>query len=277
MTLHIKGIYSLIGLFALSSGVFASETATTVSTSMPGKIYIGVFGGTGSSNSFNVAQYGTAFYTEAAGGPLAVNAFGSAGSSSTSFFGAQVGYQAPDVQLIPSATWALAPAIELEGYSTNQTSFDASLNNNTDRLPEHAFNVSYPMTRNVFLFNTVFTLDQPCLLLHPYIGLGIGGAIVRISGADATQVSPPEAGVNHYNSNTSDTDTAFAGQIKLGLSYDINSTVSLFAEYRWLYIAATQFTFGSTVYPAHPATSSWQVSLDPQRYNFGSVGVRVNL
>ncbi len=272
MKLHLKGISSTLFLFALTTSALASPAQ-----SMGGKLYAGVFGGGGSSNDFNGSQFGTAFYTEAAGGPVAVNAFGQINSHSASFFGAQLGYQAQEILLNPSSRWTLGPAGELEGYYMNSSSFNGEIINNTARLPEHDFLVSYPMNRTVFLANAVLSLKNPRYLFHPYVGFGIGSAIVRISGADATQVSPPEAGVNHYNSNASDTDSAFAGQIKVGLSYDINKSVSLFADYRWLYLSSTHFLFGSTVAAGHVETSAWQVKLDAQRYNLGDVGIRFNL
>jgi len=275
MKLHIS--YSIF-LFALTTSAFAShipiESATVTA---PGKFYIGVFGGGGSSNNFNGTQFGTAFFPDAAGGPLAVNAFGRLSSQSAAFFGAQLGYQAQEILLNPCSHWTLGPAAELEGYSMNNSSFHGDLINNTARLPEHDFSVTYPMSRTVFLANAVMSFNHPCLLVHPYVGLGIGNAIIRISGADAAQISPPEVGINHYNTNTSDTNSTFAGQIKLGLSYDINKYVSLFADYRWLYLANTHFAFGSTVATGHVPTSSWQVKLDAQRYNLGDIGIRVNL
>lgn len=260
-------ISSSILLFALAPLAFASQPA-------PEKFYLGVFGGGGSSNNFNAKQFGTAFYTELAGGPLAVNAFGQVDNHTVAFFGVQLGHQIQEICL--SSQWMLGLAAELEGYFTNKSSFDGDLSNDTARLPEHDFAVSYPMRRDVFLGNAILNFNNSCLLVSPYIGFGIGGAIIRISDADATQVRPPEAGVNHYNSNSSDTSPTFAGQLKLGLNYDITNCISLFAEYRWLYLASTSYVFGSTVYPAHVATSPWQVKLDAQRYNLGSVGVKFN-
>lgn len=266
-------ISSSIFLFALTTTAFASAPMEPTS----GKVYVGVFGGWGSSNNFDISQYGTAFYPEASGGPLAVNAFGRLNSQSAPFFGVQLGYQAPAILLTPCSPWTLGPAAELEGYSMSNRSFSGDLSNDTARLPEHDFLVTYPMSRTVFLANAILNFNNPCVLVHPYVGFGIGGAIIRISGADATQVSPAEVGVNHYNANTSDATSTFSGQIKLGLSYDINKYVSVFADYRWLYLANTHFVFGSTVSPGHPETSSWQVNMDPQKYNLGNVGVRFNL
>lgn len=266
-------ISSSILLLALATPTFASHAQEPCAE----KLYFGVFGGGGSSNSINTSQFGTAYYIEAQGGPLAVNAFGQLGSKSTGFFGAQIGYQARDVFLNYSPQWVLRPAAELEGYIMSKSTFNGDLINNTDRLPEHDFVVSYPMHRTVYLINAVLNFKNHHFPVTPYIGLGIGNAIVRISNASATQIDPPEAGFNHYNASTNATDSVFAGQIKLGLSYGINKYISIFADYRCLYLASSNFTFGSTVYPSHPETSSWQVILDAQRYNLGNIGIRFSL
>lgn len=267
-------ISAAIFLFALTTPAFASHGAIEAT---PEKLYFGIFGGGGSSNKINANQFGTAFFTEAAGGPLAVNALGQLGSESATFFGAQLGYQARGICINPCSHWSLGPTAELEWYAMGKRTFNGTLINNTDRIDEHDFIVSYPMHRNVFLANAVLSFNKPHLPIHPYIGLGIGNAIIRISSASSTQTNPPEAGFNHYNASTSYTTSVFAGQIKLGLSYDINRYFSVFADYRWLYLASSDFIFGSTVYPSHVATSSWQVTLDPQRYNLGNIGIRFSL
>lgn len=280
MTLHIMKKSLVVSIFfpILASAAFADHTKTVVTPPVitQGKFYIGGFGGGGSSNQFHVSQLGTAFYTEASGGPLAVNAFGHASDESAWLAGAQVGYRAQGVAL-PSTDWMLGPAIELEGFYLGHHSFNADLTNNTDRLDEHDFQVTYSMQRSVFLTNAVLSLDNPCILFHPYIGAGFGGALVNVTNANALQTAPPENGINHFNSNTRDIDPTFAGQVKVGLSYDINNYVTVFAEYRWLYLSSTHFLFGSTVYPTHVATSSWQVKMDPQQMNMGTAGIRFNL
>ncbi len=205
---------------------------------------------------------------------MAVDAFGELNNKSVLFFGAQLGYQAQEISLNSSSQWTLRPAIELEGYAMNKRSFKGNLNNDTARLPEHEFMVSYPIKNTVFLTNAVLNFNNEHFPVHPYIGFGIGNAIIRNAHATATQVNPPEVGINHYNANTSDTSSTFAGQIKLGLGYDMSKCVSFFAEYRWLYLASTDFVFGSTVYPSHVPTSSWRVNLGSQRYHLGDIGVR---
>lgn len=264
-------ITSTLLLFTLTIPAFASHITT------PKNLYVGLFGGGGSTSQFNANQYGTAYIVEASGGPLAVDAFGHLGGRSASFLGAQLGYPINGLNLSPSSRWTIMPAIELEGYAMSETTFQGDLINNTARVPEHDFKVSYPMSRNVFLGNAVLSFDHPSLLIQPYIGFGIGSALIRISGADATQISPPEAGINHYNGHADDTDSTFAGQIKIGLNYNINKNVSLFADYRWLYVGSTHFVFGSTIVTGHAATSSWEVIMDPQKSNLGNIGVRVNL
>ena len=274
-----KSFYSSVLFSVLANSAFAAPITSVKSPAInpPGNFYLGVFGGDGSSGQFHASQFGSAFFPEAAGGPLAVNAFGHTKSQSGWLAGAQVGYQARDILFNSSLDWRVTPAIELEGYYLGNRSFTGDLINNTTRVPEHDFVVTYPMKRSVFLTSAVLSLNNPCYLFHPYIGVGFGGAIVEISGADSTQVAPAEPGINHYNSNTSDTSPVFAGQVKAGLSYDFNEYVSLFAEYRWLYLSSTHFAFGSTDYPTHVATTNWQVKIDSQRYNMGVAGIRFNL
>lgn len=241
----------------------------------PGNIYVGIFGGGGSASNFHISQFGTAFYSEAEGGPLAVNAFGHSHSGSSNLWGAHVGYQWMEIRANSCSTWGLSPAVELEGYYLSKRTFKAhDVNNNTDRLPEHDFAVNYPTNTGVFLGNAVLNLNFPCSRFHPYVGLGIGSALTKVSHATATQVSPPEVGVNHFNSRSTDKSPTFAGQAKLGLNVDVCNSVSLFVEYRYLYLASTSYEFGSTVYANHVATSNWKVKMDPRHYNIGTLGLQ---
>ncbi len=188
----------------------------------PEKVYFGVFGGGGLSNHVDVNQYGTAFYTEANGGPLAVNAFGHTNSRDVGIVGGQVGYQWMEVFLNSlNSQWGLSPAAELEGYYVGKSSFTAhDINNDTTRLPEHDFLVTYPLSTGVFLTNAVLNFNSANYnRWHPYVGGGIGAAVLSISNADSLQVAPPEAGVNHYNSNPDDTVAAFAAQAKVGSEF----------------------------------------------------------
>jgi opacity protein-like surface antigen len=174
-----------------------------------------------------------------------------------------------------NSSWGLAPAIELEGFYLGKSSFTGhDINNNTTRLPEHDFLVNYPMTSGVFLANAILNLTPSQTRYHPYIAAGIGGAVLSIAHATATQTSPAEPGINHYNSNPNDTAATFAAQGKAGLSFDLTQHISLFAEYRGVYLANTSYSFGSTAYVGHPATSNWRVELGSQYYNTGVLGLR---
>lgn len=269
-------ISSSVFLCVFTTLTFAGDTSAESTASGAGKLYVGAFGGGGASNHFNGSHHATAFILEAAGGPLPVNAFGKLDSKNTAFLGAQLGYQAQNISLNSFSQWTLGPAFELEGYTMNRRSVNGEFIHNTPRIDEHDFLVSFPTRRTMLLANAILNFNNHCLSIHPYIGFGIGNAMVRISGADATQIEPAEAGVNHYNTNTSDTNATFAGQFKLGFSYDINKYLSFFADYRWLYLANSHFLFGSTAAPNHAPTSSWQVKLDAQQFHLGNIGLRFN-
>lgn len=242
------------------------------------KIYFSVFGGGGSSNHLSINQYGTAFFTE--NGPLAVNAFGQSNRRNVGFVGGNIGYLWKD-RLFNSFNnqASLSPAIELEGYSIGKSSLTGhDINNDTTRLPEHDFLNTYPMSAGVFLANIVLNFNVANYAkFQPYVGAGFGAAVLSISNANSLQTSPLEQGVNHYNSNPNDKSASFAAQSKVGLNFSFNEHLSIFAEYRWLYITNTHFLFGSTMYPTHVPTSSWTANLGDQYYNMGAGGIRVKI
>lgn len=267
---------SMIGiLLALTSTEANAGTMGPEVISLPGKVYFGVFGGAGAAEKVDISQYGTAFFTEALGGPLAVNAFGRTHSGTVGLVGGHVGFQWLNMASnFFNSQWSLIPAFELEGYYVGRNTFTGhEINNDTTRLPEHDFLVKYPTSTGAFLVNAVLSLDSGQSRFHPYIAGGIGAGVQSISKATALQVSPPELGVNHYNAHTNNSDSAFAAQGKAGLAFDLSRNFSIFAEYRGLYIADTSYTFGSTVYPGHAATSNWQVEMDSKYYNLGAVGI----
>lgn len=272
---------SALGLLcALSSANIHAGAMGPTQITMPGKAYIGVFGGGGTSNRVDISQYGTAFFPEILGGPLAVNSFGRTDSRDVGIVGGHVGYQWMELSLNPLGTqWSLSPAAELEGYYLGKSSFTGhDVSNNTVRLDEHDFLVTYPLSTGVFLANAILNFNPANYVRwHPYVGAGIGAAVLDISNADSLQVAPLEAGVNHYNANPSDTEATFAGQVKVGLNFDLSEHINIFAEYRGLYLADTTFIFGSTVYPAHAETNSWIANLGHQYYNLGAIGINFSI
>ncbi len=272
---------SLVGvLFALNGTEIHAGTMGPTQTSTVEKIYFGAFGGGGSSNQVNINQYGTVFFSEILGGPLAINSFGHTNSRNIDMVGGHVGYQWGDVFLNAFKNQAsISPAIELEGYYIGQSAFNGhAINNDMLRIEEHDFLLNYPLSTGVFLANTVLNLNLANYTrLTPFIGAGIGGAVLSVSHASSSQTSPLEENVNHYNSNPNNTTAAFAAQTKVGLNFAINKHLSVFGEYRWLYIGDTHFTFGSTNYLTHAPTSSWNTLLGAQYYNMGSGGIRFTI
>lgn len=289
--MKIKGMTSLGSvacmLFISTGTSVYGGTMGPESVAREGAVYLGAFAGGGAITSVSLYQQGTALYPYGAGtgyidnaGPLAVNATGTSKSTSAWFVGGHVGYRWPVLlSNYMGSNWAFAPASELEGYYMGGTTIQGDdLNNATARLVEHDFFVSYPLKTGVVLVNAVLNANHAALgKFHPYIGAGIGAAVISISGATSVQKSPSEPGINHYNSDPNDTSTAFAVQPKIGVTFDLSANTSLFVEYRFLYLAATNFTFGSTSYPTHVATTNWDVKLGAQYYNMGSAGIHFDL
>lgn len=271
-SLVMVGILSSLFTFKTQAGAMGPVTVDQ------GKAYVGVFGGGGASNTLDITQYGTAFVLESGGGPLAVDAFGRSNSPSVGLVGGQVGYQWSPILLSGfNSSGSISPAVELEGFYLGKGHFASpDLVNTSIRLTEHDFNVSYPMNTGVFVASSVLNFNPSQSKWHPFVALGIGGAVVSISNATSIQVQPAES-VNHYNRNPNDTISAFAGQAKAGIKYELSEHLNLFAEYRGVYITDTTFVFGSTVYPDHAATSPWLVKLGSQYYNTGTVGIQFSI
>lgn len=268
---------SILGLLStLNSATLQAGTMGPITTPATNHIYFGAFGGGGSSNHANLSQYGTAFFSEAEGGPLAVNGFGHTNRRQAGMVGGHIGYQWQNILLNAFSHQAsVSPVVELEGFYLEKSAFTGhEVSNDTARLPEHDFLATYPTSTGVFLANALLSLNATDnAKWHPYVSGGIGAAVLSVSNANALQLAPLEANINHYNSNPNDKTSTFAAQTKVGLNFDISERVSLFAEYRGLYIADTTLTFGSTVVPTHAATSSWSVHLGSQYYNVGAAGI----
>ncbi|QFY41990.1 hypothetical protein F6R98_04545 [Candidatus Methylospira mobilis] len=237
-------------------------------------LYLGIFGGGGNSNNNNFTQSGTALYGDAKGGPLVVNAQGAANSNSTGIGGLHIGYEwAGWMMGQEGARWGLLPSAEFEGYYLGTTQ-SGQLLNPTPRVPEHTFSDNFPVNAGVLLTNALFSLRTPYLdTIFPYVGAGVGAAIVSISGANSAQTNPAEPGINHFNSNPNASNWGFATQAKAGVRAEIVDHLSLFVEYRFLYISPTNYTFGTTVYPTHIATTPWNVNFGGMYYNMGAAGI----
>ncbi len=151
-----------------SAQAYAMYTKGPAVLPTPGRnVYVGVFGGGGSRSSSTVSQFGTAFFPEAVGGPMAIDATGSTSSGGVGFVGAHLGYE-----------WSygayLQPALEIEGFHLAGNQQRATLVNPTARLEEHAFDTTFPTRTTVLLANMVVGFRTPYQSITPYIGGGIG-------------------------------------------------------------------------------------------------------
>jgi opacity protein-like surface antigen len=161
--------------------------------------------------------------------------------------------------------------LEIEGYYVSSEKV-AILNNPTDRPFEHTFRDTFSLRMGVLLANWLLVWKNKSIV-SPYIGIGVGTAMMHIHDADSSQMDPVEAGINHFNSDPSDTDWVFATQGKAGLRFDFFKHMRLFAEYRFLYLTSSDYTFGSTKYPSHAATTKWKVHFDGICNNMWAVGI----
>lgn len=273
-----KKLFSaLLGLLSLNTmnSSLKGEEYCCSSECNDNRLYIGAFGGELFSNSkTKFIQTGTAFFSEALGGPLAVDARGHSRKHSSGFGGAQIGYEWKGSEC---SDWSLNRAAEVEAFFYRHT-HKAHLINPSERLPEHDFANRFPTNVGVYLVNGVLSLNN-CYWrdFSPYVGAGIGAANICIRKAKSLQVAPPEIGVNHFDSDRTDVTWAFAAQAKAGLRYNICDRFHIFAEYRFLYVDSSRFMFGSTISPGHAPTSTWNVDMKSICYNAYTVGIQFDL
>lgn len=240
--------------------------------------YLGVFGGGGANMDHSFQQRGTALYGPDKGGPLIVVAQSAADSDSAGFVGASFGYKGLTRRLgHENSSWRITPALEFEGYYLRSIE-TGGLKNPTDRLDvEHLFLDSFPMNTGVLLVNALLHFDTlNRIKFHPYVGGGVGTAILSITNATSTQLSPAEPGINHFNLNANASNWTFAAQAKAGLQYDVAEHWRIFAEYRFLFLAPTYYNFGSTQYPSHIPTTNWTVNFGSMFSNLGGAGIQYN-
>lgn len=261
----------LLTLISVSAN--ADTTTTPQVSSLSNSLYFGIFGGGGTFTTDSVEQSGVAYKAHT----LVVDANGTGSASSVGVLGGYVGYKWPALSLQRGSQWSLVPATEFEGYYLKGTQNANKLVNETELLPQHDFSTSYPMNNGVFLANAVLNFNHADSKVHPYVGAGLGTAIVSITGATSTQTTPDEPGVNHYNSDPDASDWTFAAQSKIGVRYDVSEHSNVFAEYRFLYLAPTYYTFGATQYPTHSATTDWDVNMGSMYYNMVTVGIQYDL
>jgi opacity protein-like surface antigen len=258
---------ALVSIFLTTQGI--AET---------GGYYVGIFGGGGSTSTTSVQQIGTAFYAP----PKPVDAQGMAPASATSMAGAHVGFEWDELTLGSNQSeWGLRPALEIEGFYLGNNPSATIVSPNTPGVPNHTFQATLPNNNGVFVANAVFAVKTPLSnSILPYAGAGVGGATMNISSATSEQLNPAEPGLNHFNTNPNASGSALAVNAKLGVRGEIVERLSLFAEYRYVYLGSTGYTFGqtqgagSTCCPTHVPTSNWNLNMGAQNYFLGVAGIQ---
>lgn len=269
-------IVGLCGIFSWSAAAVADVHSESDSTPLVG-VYTSVFGGGGSMMSgVDLVELATALYDTSLGGPIAVNAKGSSKSSAFWLVGGNIGFNWFTKPLNQTGI-NVSPSIELEGLYIGQHKIIGP----HQVFPDHIHQLSFPTDIGIGLVNMVFDFSHKnWSKYHGYVGVGWGAAVVSISNAKATQISPAEPGINHFSGDSKDSGLAFAVQPKIGLLFDCNSRISLFAEYRFIYLSGSDYQFGSTVATGdlhHVVTTDWTVKIGSQLLNIGVVGLRFKL
>lgn len=277
---YLLALSALLSFNTMNSSLMAWEECCDpcADTCESNRMYIGAFGGGLYSNASKMYQMGTAFFAEDVGGPLAVYARGHTKKTQSGFGGVQIGYEWSKCPInIGCAGWSITPAAEAEAYWYKHSK-KGHLMNDTHRLPEHDFKDTFHMSSGVYIANAVFILNNSCLgSFSPYVGGGIGATRLSIRDAKSKQVQPRERGINHFNSKPGDSTWAFAAQAKAGVRYNICDSLHVFGEYRYLFIDASNYVLGSTVYSNHAATSPWNVKVKDIHYNAFVFGVQYDL
>ncbi|WP_322994638.1 outer membrane protein [Castellaniella sp.] len=254
-------------LMILLAAGLCQAPATWAADSGP---YIGALGGLGTLQSTSLQQLGTVRLPHPLP-DLPIDADGSTDRPHLALGGLQLGYQWDAIPVGASA-WRFRPAAELEGLYLGRHTPKGDMPVDPSFLGTQY--VTIPTTGQLLMASVVFALETPySQRVFPYVGVGAGMARLSISGADSA--NPSEPGINHFNSDSSASDSAFAYQLRLGLKGQISRQLSVFTEYRYLSIAATRYGFGATDYPGeHPPTDTWDVRLGRLSYDLFIAGLQ---
>jgi len=269
-----NALFGCLTLFAAQQNTKAGQNSKTPQddTQETGHFYVGVFGGGGGFGVSNFRQTGTIFYPASSGGTTGVTATSGGRTAGAGFVGLQLGYLWPELkdQKKPQS-WELKIGTEFEGYYIG-TSLKPLLGSRT--VTEERFQDKFPINEGTLLAGGVLHFyAEEGKRFHPFVGGAVGAAVLTAHDATSFQQSPPEPGINHFNTNTTATAWSFAAQGKIGLMFDIDEHFKAFAEYRFLYLTPASFTFGNTRYSNHPATSNWRVRFGNMYINLGDAGI----
>jgi hypothetical protein len=264
-------VIKLLSLMLISSNVRGQEILNQSCGFFSNRLYMGFFGGGGISASSRFNQNGLSnLFVKTKLQP-----------SSAGIGGVHLGYQWPGFR-VTDMVWAL-PNIELEGYylgTTQSGEWSTILNwphRNKHVTIANRVN-SFPMNMGVLFLNGGLEFsDLTFYQFHLYFGGGLGASFVSISRAHFNQINLGERDMSHFDSKGNANEWAFAGQGKGGFSFDMTARLRVFAEYRFLYIAPTDYTFRSKKLPHHSPPIKRNIRFDRLIYNMGAAGFEFNV
>jgi len=121
-------------------------------------------------------------------------------------------------------------------------------------------------------------------------GLGIGFSAVTLKDATSFQSSPAPADpgyettkdngggiVNHFNSQSTASNSLIFSQFRLGTKVQLVKNVALRIDARGMYMGESKYVFGSTIYSDHAPTNNWTYTIDPNLTYTITLGLCVNL
>jgi opacity protein-like surface antigen len=249
--------------------------------------YFGIFAGGGVSDSDQIEASTRVIRLVSPPEIIEVDGAGAARKEGAVMAGVNVGYECRGWELAGPRGWAILPALEFEQFYLGTTqSSDRIFNPSEPGPPDHVFTFDAPLDMAVFMPNLVLTLHTSTRL-HPYIGGGVGTAMVPVSGATLYQQSSPfntgfpngsEPNLNHFNTHPDAATWAFAYTARAGFRYDLGRNAYFFGEYKFIGIDPTHFTFGSTtpnggIVTVHNPTQAWNVHFDSLFEHMANAGI----
>ena len=115
--------------------------------------------------------------------------------------------------------------------------------NSIDSVEGASANDTYFVTAPI-LANVVLQCPIQRTLIVPYLGAGVGGAATMLD-TDGFYQPVPDGTVALYGTES---DFAFAWQAFAGVRVDLNDSMSLGLGYRYLYVDASTYNYGSWYY-----------------------------
>jgi opacity protein-like surface antigen len=278
----MRNIFKVAAFFSVSLGLHAAEGAKkdknppkqTENNEENGRFYTGVFGGGGGFSVSNFTQSATKYSPPSEGGTLNVTALGGGRTAGVGMAGIQVGYLWPELvdknpkRANPSS---LNIGTEFEGYYLG-TKLEHTLGSAPPRPA--TFDSTFPINGGTLLGGIAlhFGMSEQ-KRYHLFLGGAAGTSVLTAHDATSYQILPTESGINHFNTKPTATAWTFAAQAKIGLMYDVTDHFKITGEYRFLYLTPARFTFGSTLYTGHPATTPWRVKFGNMYVNLGDLGL----